>query len=107
MLETLNAFHTEGAHRVVIVTARCDHERADTILQLRRWIPGVDAMPLYMRADTDYRSAVDVKADILEALKFAGYYPTLAFDDSPAVCKMFREKGLVVADIRDGALGKY
>ena len=57
---------------------------------------------LCMREDKDFREDTKVKADMLETLRNQGFNPVMAFDDRPSVIRMWREKGLIVADVGNG-----
>ena len=56
-------------------------------------------IPFYMRADNDYRPDTEVKSDMLDQMHKDGYNPTMAFDDRPSVIRMWKERGLVVANV--------
>ena len=39
---------------------------------------------------------------MLDQMRRDGYDPVMAFDDRPSVVRMWREQGLVVADVGEG-----
>ena len=98
---TMNCLHVEG-HRMIIASGRIKSEGPDTVETLKRWIPYVDSVPMYMRDDKDYRPDFEVKLDLLNQMRAEGFNPTFAFDDRPSVIRMWREQGLLVADVGKG-----
>ena len=98
---TMNALHVEG-HRVIIASGRIKSEGPDTIKTLKRWVPYIDSVPMYMREDKDYRPDFEVKLDLLHQMRNEGFNPTFVFDDRPSVIRMWREQGLLVADVGKG-----
>ena len=98
---TMNALHFEG-HRVIIASGRIESEGPDTKKTLERWVPYIDSVPMYMRADEDYRPDYEAKLDLLNQMRADGFNPTYAFDDRPSVIRMWREQGLLVADVGKG-----
>jgi phosphoglycolate phosphatase-like HAD superfamily hydrolase len=98
---TMNALHVEG-HRVIIASGRNKSEGPDTIKTLKRWVPYIDSVPMYMRSDSDYRPDTEAKLGLLHKMRNDGFNPTFAFDDRPSVIRMWREQGLLVADVGKG-----
>ena len=94
-------------HRVILASGRLKSEKEDTINQLKIHIPDVADLPIYMRSDSDYRPDDIVKKDMLTKMRKDGYAPSMVFDDRPSVVRMWREKGLVVADVGDQKLGEF
>ena len=81
--------------KVVIVTARSEHERNITI----NWLHNVAKLEgvyekLYMRSDDDYRRDDIVKQEILEQIRDDGYDPFMALEDRDHVVDMWRANGL-------------
>lgn len=74
------------------VTARKERYRQDTIDFLRRH--EIEYHGLYMRADDDMRSDVELKKDILEKIRSQGYRVTTAFDDNPQIVEMWVSEGI-------------
>ena len=56
----------------------------------------------YFRSNKDFREDIEVKSDMLNKMRKHGYDPVMAFDDRPSVIRMWRERGLVVADVGYG-----
>lgn len=83
-----------GIDAVLVVTARHDDPRYETMT--REWLALHD-MPcdrLYMRRLDDTRSDAIVKAEILERIIEDGYEPILVVDDRDQVVKMWRSYGI-------------
>ena len=56
-----------------------------------------------MRADNDYRHDDIVKKELLDQIVVDfGKKPDIVFDDRPRVVKMWRAKGVFVADVYKG-----
>jgi len=90
----------KAGHRIILCSGRTTSERNDTVSSLSRFF---DPMPpLYMRREGDYRPDTEVKAMILEMLREIRFNPVMAFDDRPAVVRMWKENGLIVADVGNG-----
>jgi hypothetical protein len=69
------------------------------------WWMGVHEIPyhaLYMRSDNDYRADFIVKEELLAQLRADGYNPVMAFDDRQQVVDMWRENGLICAQVAKG-----
>lgn len=87
-----------AAHRVkdrgdavLIVTARMTTYRNITAFWLAMNHAPSDA--LYMRAEGDFRKDYVVKKEILEKIR-SRYNPVHAWDDNPAVLKLWQEEGI-------------
>jgi hypothetical protein len=88
--ESARAIHGSGMP-VLVVTARKERYWWHTTLWLREnWIP---YHALFMRGDNDGRPDYEVKADILAEIR-RFYSPVIAFDDNPAVLRLWREEGI-------------
>jgi phosphoglycolate phosphatase-like HAD superfamily hydrolase len=59
-------------------------------------------IPLYMRANKDYKQDTITKSDLYQKVLADGYEPAMVFDDRPSVIRMWRSKGLLVADVGKG-----
>ena len=59
-------------------------------------------MPLYMRADGDFRSDDIIKAELLAKVRADGYEPIMAFDDRNQVVRMWRANGVPCAQVAEG-----
>ena len=57
---------------------------------------------IYMRSDTDYRSDVIVKREMLDKMRANGYDPKMVFDDRDAVVQMWRDAGLKAVQVAPG-----
>jgi hypothetical protein len=55
-----------------------------------------------MRSDNDYRADFIVKEELLAQLRADGYNPVMAFDDRQQVVDMWRENGLICAQVAKG-----
>jgi hypothetical protein len=101
VIATMTSLYDSG-NVVILATGRVKSEGPDTIETLKTWVPFIDKLPLYMRDDKDYRPDFEVKLDILKQIRDDGRNPTFAFDDRPSVIRMWREQGLLVADVGKG-----
>jgi hydroxymethylpyrimidine pyrophosphatase-like HAD family hydrolase len=77
---------------VIVCTGREDTYRKDTEDWLQ--LHSVSYDMLFMRKAKDYRKDQFVKKEMLDAIKFLNYNPTLSFDDRDRVVKMWREEGI-------------
>ena len=85
---------------VLFVTGRPELTRDDT----ERWFKknGLNTdfkNHLFMRKNDDRRPDHVVKRDLLNEMRNAGFEPTLIFDDRQSVVDMWREEGILVAQI--------
>jgi hypothetical protein len=87
MLVDLIFKHTEIA--VLLVTGRPSQYHGATVQNLHDY--SVSFSALIMRAQKDNRSDVEVKKDMLHAIKDMGYRPILVIDDRPEVVNMWRQ----------------
>lgn len=96
-------------NRLIFCSGRPERTRAMTV----RWLlennllaktPGEEGhgWPLYMRADNDFREDSIIKRELLAKIRADGFDPVLAVDDRARVCKMWREEGLVCAQVAEG-----
>jgi len=121
IINIASALQRNSSTRLIFASGRSESERLDTIRSLSRWflldgwqkIKGEDlgeiasswnfpTLPFYMRQENDYRKDTVVKAEMLDQMRRDGYDPVMAFDDRPSVVRMWREQGLVVADVGEG-----
>lgn len=98
----LNVLAVAG-HRIIIATARQEHQRQDT----EKWLHEVAGIgdrwhKMYMRADNDYRDDSIVKREILAAMRQDGYDPYIVFDDRDRVVNMWREEGIKTFQVEPG-----
>lgn len=77
---------------ILIVTARQTKWRYHTILWLAE--QRVPYSELYMRTDGDFRPDYEIKRDLLDEIRRDGYNPIFAWDDNPAIVKLWNEQGI-------------
>ena len=106
VIDILLALHAAG-HRIIIASARTVSEKDGTLDSLRRYIPFIEDVPLYLRSDGDYRKDTVVKSAMLDRMLDAGYKPVVVFDDRPSVIEMWHDRGLKVVDVRDPSRGNF
>ena len=106
VIDILLALKAAG-HRIIIATGRTKSEKDGTLDSLRRYIPFIDDVPLYMRSDGDFRKDTVVKSAMLDKMLDAGYKPVMVFDDRPSVIDMWHDRGLKVMDVRDPSKGNF
>jgi FMN phosphatase YigB (HAD superfamily) len=87
----VRAYHRAG-DAILVVTARDARYEQVT----RDWLVkySVPFHRLYMRPWGDIRPDVEVKTDILAALRADGFVPRLAIDDNPAVIGLWEREGI-------------
>lgn len=95
--------HHEAGHVVLIVTARMRKWEGVTARFLERecasrfpWVT-----PIYMRADNDHRRDVEVKRDILAAIR-EEYDVVAACDDNPNVITLWKEEAIPEIEVVPG-----
>lgn len=82
----------DEGHAILVVTARMYEWRYVTMLWLNE--NGLSYDELYMRKDGDFRRDVEVKADILAAIRQDGYEPVRAVDDNPSVVELWESEDI-------------
>jgi len=92
-------YHRQG-YKIIVCSGRFEEYRGITKIQLYDWI---HYEALYMRKDGDYRSDVDVKQDMLNAIISQGYKPVISFDDRDKVVKMWRDNNIPCCQVAEGA----
>ena len=105
-IEIMKSLRVAG-HNSIIVSARIKDELDVTKDSLRKWVPDIDDIPMYLKSNKDYRKDKVVKAMLLEKIRADGYDPVMVFDDRPSVINMWHETGLLVADMRDPSKGDF
>ncbi len=77
---------------IIICTARPEEQRRNT----ERWLNRIGLRPftVLMRADDDFRSSVNVKRDMAQAIVANGRAVERAFDDREDIIKMYHEMGI-------------
>lgn len=83
--------HADG--RAVLVVSGREYVWHDLTLG---WLAqnGVPCERLYLRIVGDFRSDVEVKADLLAEMALDGFAPVAAWDDKPSVVDLWREHGI-------------
>jgi len=89
------------SYRVILMSGRNECQRAATQEWLER-VAKLPNMPLYMRADLDYRDDSIIKQELLQELRIDGYEPIMAFDDRSRVVNMWRANGVPCAQVAPG-----
>lgn len=112
----------KDGHQVLLLSGRIRDEAEGTIESLQRWFkndrildPNKESdkrhykfgkqrgcIPLYMRANKDYKPDYVSKSNLYQKVLADGYKPVMVFDDRPSVIRMWRERGLLVADVGKG-----
>ena len=90
----------KAGHNIIIASGRNKSQRAITMKQLMK--EGLVFIDLFMRSDTDYRSDVVLKREMLGAMRRKGLNPKMVFDDRDSVVQMWRDEGLRVAQVAPG-----
>ena len=86
--------------KVLFVTGRPERTREDTEQWLIKSGLNTDFKDhLFMRKNDDPRADYLVKRDLLNEMRMAGFEPTLIFDDRQSVVDMWREQGILVAQV--------
>lgn len=88
-----NLIFMHSAVDVILVTGRPSQYHKATLEVLHD--EGCNFTALIMRAQTDNRSDVAVKLDMLEGIKLQGLKPILVIDDRPEVVAMWRQQGIL------------
>jgi hypothetical protein len=96
-----------GGDNVILCSGRCQSEEADTRASLASLLQTDfvldDAnVPGYFRPDKDRREDSIIKSEALDQMLSDKFSPTLVFDDRPSVIRMWRDRGLKVADVGYG-----
>lgn len=104
-------FHEEGVnvppHQWVVDAAREYHEKGIAVLivtaRKRMWekhtswflaLHDIPSDDMFMRGNKDNRPDYELKKDILEMIRFQGYNVIHAYDDNPAVIRLWQEEGI-------------
>ena len=90
-------------NHIVIMTARCESERALTSnwLLAKGLRQGDHYSKIYMRPPGDNRPDDVVKRELLEKVKEDGFQPWAAVDDRVHVCRMWREAGVLCIQVAE------
>lgn len=84
-------------HRVEIWSGRSAEVEDKTNAWLRKY--GLDAFPIRMRAVGDHRPDTVLKAEWLDS---EATVPDLVFEDRSSMVKMYRDRGIVCAQVAPG-----
>ena len=85
---------------VIFCTARPEQYRNTTSDWIKTHFGMFCTAPLYMRPKNDHRPDYEMKKVLLNQMRADGFNPALAIDDSPKVCEMYEEEGLVVLQVK-------
>jgi len=101
--------------QIIFITGRPEKQRVTTWNWLRnrdcilrnaahlKWACWHAPSPaLYMRTDGDHRPSHIVKRELLQLAREDGFDPKLAFEDREKDTRMWREEGLICAQVADG-----
>lgn len=96
---TLRALHAAG-HRILLCSGR--EQKFDAVS--RDWLDrhNVPFHAIYLRANGDNRSDHVVKLELLADMRADGHDPKLVFDDRASVVNMWRDAGLICAQVAPG-----
>lgn len=99
------AWHLAQMVPVLFVSGRSEVVRKQTLHWLAYHVDsaiGVRGAHLWMRPDGDHRPDHELKGLILDEILAAGWEPIMCFDDRSSVVKMWRERGMVCAQVAEG-----
>ena len=94
--------NSADVNRLILASGRVLAESSDTLTSLSKFMDINVFERTYFRSNKDFREDIEVKSDMLNKMRKHGYDPVMAFDDRPSVIRMWRERGLVVADVGYG-----
>ena len=99
VIETIQALYV-ARHRIIFCTGRPEDYRAETT----GWLSQHVTQPkfLYMRTRNDFRDDATIKLELLQRIRSDGFDPRMAFDDRDRVVKMWRDQGLICAQVNEG-----
>jgi hypothetical protein len=101
IVEMYHALQDTLATDVVVCTGRFEHYHESTLAWFDKWHIW-RPMILMMRAPDDHRPDTVIKAEMLQALRDQQFNPTLAVEDRKSVVAMWREAGLICAQVAEG-----
>lgn len=99
VIEVIQTLYIAG-HTIIFCTGRPENYRAET----SQWLSKNVILPkfLYMRTKNDFRDDATIKFELLQKIRADGFNPQIAFDDRDRVVKMWREQGLICAQVNEG-----
>jgi len=119
--EILYSLLLSPGNRVIFITSRKESQRYTTYHWLydskmecpvrmfcgnhwneRRRSGGINGPLLYMRSNGDRRPSSIVKGELLDKARLDGFEPKMVFEDRKDDTAMWREKGLICAQVADG-----
>ena len=101
VVEEVGGLYKSGIE-VILVSGRPEEYRERTLAwALKHDLPFIPAQ-LFMRKDGDYRADTIVKQEIYDEFIKDRYNIHMAFDDRPAVIRMWESNGITVKDVGDG-----
>ena len=90
----------KAGHNIIIASGRNESQREVTVKQLNR--QGLIFVDMFMRADKNFISDVDLKRGMLQKMKDKGLNPEIVFDDRTSVVDMWRQEGLRAVQVAPG-----
>jgi hypothetical protein len=99
VVSVLRALHNSGC-TIILCSGRGTENRQKTIDWLSKH--NIPYHALYMRAINDYRRDDVVKKELLDQILDDGFKPIIAFDDRQQVVDMWRDNGMVCAQVAPG-----
>ena len=90
----------KAGHNIIIASGRNESQREITVKQLDR--QGLIFVDMFMRADKNFISDVDLKRGMLQKMKDKGLNPEIVFDDRTSVVDMWRQEGLRAVQVAPG-----
>lgn len=103
LIELLQMYNAKLDVQVFIVTGRPEFLREKTQTWLTKFGVHLDfSRFLLMRSSKDRREDSLVKKDILDSILEDGFCPQLVFDDRKSVVDMWRNEGILVAQVAEG-----
>jgi hypothetical protein len=99
VVEVLKALHAQKWN-IILCSGRGREQETDT----RNWLAKhkIPYNHLYIRKERDYRCDSIVKKELFDAIVADGFKPLIVFDDRDRVVDMWRENGLVCAQVAPG-----
>lgn len=103
VIAQVQKYYDEG-YQIILVSGRPEEYRGKT----KDWFGRLESGPpfanceLFMRKDGDYRADTITKKEIFDEHIKDKYSVACAFDDRPAVIRMWEENGIEVIDVGEG-----
>ena len=90
----------KAGHNIIIASCSNESQREVTVKQLNR--QGLIFVDMFMRADKNFISDVDLKRGMLQKMIDKGLNPEIVFDDRTSVVDMWRQEGLRAVQVAPG-----